>query len=76
VNCCVYVLITTAARDGDKVTAALAAGEAKPMMQPRVKKERTESRRAPRTCLPQEDGTQNRELLCSAPKSTLYFAGG
>jgi hypothetical protein len=38
VNCCVCVLITTPARAGDTVTAALAVDEAKAMMQPRVKK--------------------------------------
>jgi hypothetical protein len=37
-NCCVCVLITTAARAGDTVTAALAQGDAQIMTQPTVKK--------------------------------------
>jgi hypothetical protein len=38
VNCCVCVLITTAARAGDTVTAALATGEARTRTEARVKK--------------------------------------
>src|SRR5580765_4726254 len=38
VNCCVCVVITTAARAGDTVTAAFATGEARSTTEPRVKK--------------------------------------
>jgi hypothetical protein len=36
VNCCVCVVITTAARAGDTVMAAFATGEAQTMAEPRM----------------------------------------
>jgi hypothetical protein len=68
------VLITTAARAGDTVTAALATGEARTRTEARVKKRELNLELLRNTCLP-KDGTQNRDFS-GVPLSLRYLAGG
>jgi hypothetical protein len=74
VNCCVCVVITTAARAGDKVTAAFATGEAKTMTEPRVKKRELNLELLR---IPASSKTVPRiESFSGVPLSLLYLAGG
>src|SRR3954452_4199682 len=72
VNCCVCVEVTTAARNGDTVTAAVARDDATSMMEMRAK--RRELRREPLDIpASRKDSTRHAtRATFSYPKCTLF----